>query len=109
MLPFVTKMFFKKSATVLYPAVPKIAEKNFRGKLKFDADKCIGCNFCMKYCQSNAINIIKLEDKKFKAALCLDKCIYCAQCVDSCPKGALSTTREFELASFDRDRLKVDI
>jgi formate hydrogenlyase subunit 6/NADH:ubiquinone oxidoreductase subunit I len=109
MFPFVFKTFFKKTATVLYPTVPKVAEKDFRGKLKFDQEKCIGCKMCMRDCPANAINIEKVEEKKFKATVCLDKCIYCAQCVDSCPKDALKSTTEFELANFNRDKLKVEI
>ncbi len=56
----------------------------------------------MKDCPSNAIEIIKVADKEFKAVLHLDKCIYCGQCADSCNKDALHCSSEFELAGFDR-------
>ena len=112
MFPFVFNQLFKKPATVNYPTVKKEAEPHFRGKLKFDADKCIGCKFCMRDCPSKAIDIEKIESeegKKFKATVYLDRCLYCAQCVDSCPKAALEATKEFELAHFFRDKLKVEI
>ena len=63
----------------------------------------------MKDCPSGAITIRKTADGKFECDIDLAKCIYCAQCVDSCPKKALEATCEFELASLDRDKLKVTL
>jgi formate hydrogenlyase subunit 6/NADH:ubiquinone oxidoreductase subunit I len=99
----------KKPATANYPAVKTPKPDKFRGKLVFDASKCIGCKICMKDCPSNAITINKVAEKQFEAVVDLDKCIYCAQCVDSCPKKALAASKEFELASLDRRKLKVRI
>lgn len=111
MLSLVMDSLFKKPATVLYPSVRPEVVENFRGKLKFFQDRCIGCKICMRDCPSNAIEIIRISEteKKFKAVVSLDKCIYCGQCVDSCPKDSLAMTKEFELAHFDRKLLKVDI
>ena len=111
MIPYAFKMLFKKHSTELYPFVKKKVEEDFRGKLKFDPEKCIGCNICTKVCPSNAITIEKVseEEKKFKAVVHLDRCIYCAQCVYSCPKHALESTKDFELANFSSDKMKVDI
>jgi formate hydrogenlyase subunit 6/NADH:ubiquinone oxidoreductase subunit I len=98
---------FKKPATTKYPFIKFEMPKTFRGKIKFNPEKCIGCKLCMRDCPSNAINIIKVGDKKFEAEFRLDKCIYCAQCVDSCLKEALETTNEFELAQLDNKKLKI--
>lgn len=108
-LPAAMHSLFSKPATGGYPYVKEDRPENYRGRLQFDPAKCIGCRLCMRDCPSNAIDIIKAGDKQFKAVVRLDKCIYCAQCCDSCPKGALSTTKQFELANFNRDKLKVDI
>jgi len=108
-LPLALKSLFQKPATTKYPFVKADPPAGFRGKLAFDASKCIGCRLCVRDCPSKAIEIVDMGDKKFKAVVRLDKCIYCAQCVDSCNKNALSVTREFELAAFDREKLKVDI
>lgn len=109
MVQLVLQSLFLKPATVNYPAEKMPMPKNFRGKLKFEAEKCIGCLICVKDCPTNAITIRKIGDKQFEAEVDLGKCIYCAQCVDSCPKKALAITPEFELAGFDRGKLKVII
>jgi formate hydrogenlyase subunit 6/NADH:ubiquinone oxidoreductase subunit I len=98
---------FKKPATSKYPFVKKPMPKNFRGKLRFDAGKCIGCKICMRDCPSAAITIKPIGEKKFIAEIDLAKCIYCGQCVDSCPKKALESTTEFELAQLEHGKLKV--
>lgn len=98
---------FKKPATVNYPSVKVQMPEHFRGKIKFEASKCIGCKLCMRDCPTDAITITKVGDKRFEAEIDLSRCIYCAQCVDSCPKDALHASTEFELANFSREKLKV--
>ena len=107
MIQQVLRSLFKRPVTERYPYVKFEMPDNFRGKLKFYPEKCIGCKMCMRDCPSNAIAINKLPDGKFECQIDLGKCIYCAQCVDSCPKKALEATCEFELASLDREKLKV--
>jgi Formate hydrogenlyase subunit 6/NADH:ubiquinone oxidoreductase 23 kD subunit (chain I) len=59
----VLKAVLKKPATVLYPFVKVEKPEKFRGKLKFHAEKCIGCKICMKDCPANAITINKIGEK----------------------------------------------
>lgn len=109
MLPLIISTLLKKPATVPYPYKKVEKHDNFRGKLKYDGSLCIGCKICMRDCPTGAITIEKIDDKQFKAVVNLDRCIYCGQCTDSCPKDALQCTREFELAAFDKSKLKVEI
>ena len=97
----------KKPITVKYPAEGKEMPENFRGKLRFSSEKCIGCKMCMRDCPTGAIEIRKINEKEFEAVIDLGKCIYCAQCVDSCLKKALEITPEYELAQLEKLKLKV--
>ncbi len=107
MIRQVLASIFKKPATTRYPFTKFDMPENFRGKITFSPELCIGCKICTRDCPSNAITINKIGDKRFECVINLAKCVYCAQCVDSCPKKALHTTRDFELASLDKSKLKV--
>ena len=107
MLSEVITHLFKKPATSRYPFEKARVTARFRGRIDFDSAKCIGCQMCVRDCPSNAIAIKKVGDKKFVAEFDLAKCIYCAQCVDSCSRKALESSKIFELASLDREKLKV--
>jgi formate hydrogenlyase subunit 6/NADH:ubiquinone oxidoreductase subunit I len=107
MIRQVLDSLFKKAATTRYPFVKAQMPKDFRGKLRFAPEKCVGCKACMRDCPTGAITIRKVGEKKFEAEIDLARCIYCAQCVDSCPRGALEATPEFELAQQDPTKLKV--
>ncbi|MGE5581289.1 MAG: 4Fe-4S dicluster domain-containing protein [Bacillota bacterium] len=97
----------KPPATVKYPFEKAVVPEDFRGRIAFNSQNCIGCKMCMRDCPAKAINIEKVgEDKVFKANFSLDHCIYCAQCVDSCPRKALSITPQFELAQYERAKLQ---
>ena len=118
----------RKPATVRYPHVKVTMPMRFRGKLRFYAERCIGCKLCMRDCPTDAIHIRQVgatredatgrgqsqpnqppigpEKKAFEADIDMAKCIYCAQCVDSCPKKALESTGEFELAQLTREKLR---
>lgn len=111
MIPYIMQMLVKKPDTTLYPAVKAHVEEHFRGALKFEQPKCIGCKICMKVCPSNAIEIARVSEteKVFQAYVQMDRCIFCGQCVESCPKKALENTENFELASTDKKSLKVAI
>lgn len=99
---------FRRPATTKYPFEKKVPMPDkFRGKLKFYPEKCIGCQMCVRDCPANAIRIVKAGEKRFECEIDLGKCIYCGQCVDSCMKKALEMTKEFELASLDRGKLKI--
>jgi len=127
----VFRNLFKKPATRPYPAQKAQLQRAFRGQIKFDPTKCIGCKMCMRDCPAKAITIEPVEVEKYnfayKSALTgqntpvaiaqfgkrlfsctmdVGRCIYCAQCVDTCPKKALHSSQDFELAVTDRSTLK---
>jgi len=98
----------KAPATIQYPFAKIETPDDFRGRIVFSSENCIGCNICVKDCPADALKISKVgEEKIFEAVFNLDECIYCAQCVHSCPKKALSVSGDFELAQTNRESLKI--
>ena len=109
MTPDLLTMLGKKTDTVLYPQVKLQVPDRFRGALKFNKERCVGCKLCMRVCPAQAITIEKVADKQFKAIVHMDKCIFCGQCVDSCNKDALENTNDYELACSDKASLDREI
>lgn len=107
MIKEVVLSFFKKPITIRYPFVKAELPEGFRGEIKFDPKKCVGCELCMRDCPSGALTIRQVGEREFEAEIDLGKCIYCGQCVDSCVKKALYNTNVFELAELDNKKLKI--
>ncbi len=67
---------------------------NFRGKLEYDKESCIGCQLCVKVCPSEAL--IFKEDRTVRHHI--NRCTFCGQCVDICPTSSFDFTDEFLMA-----------
>ena len=79
------------------PPVP-IPKEGFRGKIRYDMDKCIGCKLCIKVCPCEAI---EFREKEKKVRIYLSRCCFCSQCNDVCPTKCLSMSNDFLLSSPD--------
>jgi formate hydrogenlyase subunit 6/NADH:ubiquinone oxidoreductase subunit I len=109
-LPKALANLFSKPATVAYPAKKETMFEDFRGLIAYNAEECIGCMSCSRDCPTGAIEIVKVEDKIYKAVFHVDRCVFCGQCVEACPReGALWYTSEFELASLSRESMTYDL
>ena len=89
------------------PPVP--TPPDFRGKINYDVDKCIGCGLCIRVCPTKAIvwRTVEVEQGEKKVAkkkvkIFVSRCCFCSQCVDICPKDCLSMSDEFLLANEDK-------
>lgn len=90
----------KPSVTLEYPEQQKTLNKNFRGKIIYDKNKCIKCKLCEKVCP---VKDTISTDNCF--TINFSSCIFCGNCVENCPKNALEFTQEFELANKDKNKL----
>lgn len=73
--------------------------ENFRGKIKYDKECCIGCKLCVRVCPSEAL--IFKEEKKVKHYV--SRCTFCGQCVNICPKSCFEFSPEFLIAGTDKN------
>ncbi|MFH1609429.1 MAG: 4Fe-4S dicluster domain-containing protein, partial [Candidatus Bipolaricaulota bacterium] len=67
----------------LVPPVP--VPPNFRGKITYDREKCIGCRLCSRV---GPAQVIQFQPEVKKNRYYIARCTFCAQCVDACPVGA---------------------
>ena len=122
MIPMVKqlmKQLFSKPFTNLFPTkrVPRSVSKflmkgkinppvpvpnEFRGKLSYEREKCIGCYSCIKVCPADAIKPNIAEGKR-KIRIEISRCTFCSQCVEVCPVKCLRMTNEFLLADYDKN------
>lgn len=112
-LPFLPELIghiFKKPATVKYPFEKLTVPEGFRGTPVLIPERCTACKICQLDCPAEAIEITPVAEaeKKFKMIIHNDRCVHCEQCVESCPQDAMVMNREFELAAFDRHKLKIE-
>jgi NADH-quinone oxidoreductase subunit I/NAD(P)H-quinone oxidoreductase subunit I len=88
-----------------------IVADRFRGFLKLDASKCIGCMQCMRACPLACIRINVERGTEGRMLTRFDinqaKCMYCGLCVEECPSQALTFTKRFEGACFDVKELRI--
>jgi formate hydrogenlyase subunit 6/NADH:ubiquinone oxidoreductase subunit I len=115
------KQFFTEPATNLFPVrnAPQNVHKtlkaveagkasinppveippNFRGKILYDKEACIGCQMCIKVCPAMAIENIA-EERKVKFYMA--RCTFCALCTEICPKNCIKMSDQFIMANLDK-------
>ncbi|MGL4484041.1 MAG: 4Fe-4S binding protein [Anaerovoracaceae bacterium] len=69
-----------------------------KGKLKFEIDKCKGCEICVSVCPKKILEIDKTKTNKkdYRPVTCIneDECIGCGNCAVMCPDGVISVYKE---------------
>ena len=69
-----------------------------KGKVRFDEDKCKGCELCTTVCP---VKIVDMDKKRINVkghhpaiVTDMDKCIGCANCALICPDSVITVERE---------------
>jgi hydrogenase-4 component H len=112
-IPEMIRSLVKKPDTEAYPFTKITVPERYRGKLDIDPMKCTGCSICAYVCPASVITMIEVGKRKVGAKEVVVKrpkfdlytCIFCAECVDNCPFGALEMTKDFELATPQKETL----
>ncbi|MCL4424744.1 MAG: NADH-quinone oxidoreductase subunit I [Firmicutes bacterium] len=112
--------FFQKPVTEQYPDERLPRMEGYRGhptllvEPETGRPKCTACGACARACPNNAIELegMKAEDGRrlpAKYRLDMTRCLVCNLCVEACPFDALAMSREYELVSWDREGLILDM
>jgi NADH-quinone oxidoreductase chain I len=111
--------FVVDKVTVEYPKEKLETYPRFRGAHALLTDpetgdtKCVACMLCATICPSRCISIVgeQTPDARSHPAsfdLDLSRCIFCGLCEEVCPEAAIVMTREYELATFDKNDFYLD-
>ena len=111
--PFVREaigQLFSKPSCAMYPAVPREAAPRYRGRIAYDAEKCIGCGMCERVCAGTAITrtIEKVEEgDKITLTFNLGSCTFCGTCADFCSTKAIELTGDYHMIATKEEDLIV--
>lgn len=112
-IPEMIRSMIEKPSTEAYPFKKIELPERFRGKLDIDPMKCTGCSICAYVCPASVITMVDVGRRKVgekempvkRPKFDLYTCIFCGECVDNCPFGALFFTKDFELATDQKETL----
>lgn len=101
---------FSKPSCAMYPAVESIAAENYRGRISYDPDKCLGCGLCQKVCAGGAITQVNEdvpEGTKITLTFNLGSCTFCGHCADFCNSKAIKLTQDYHMIATKEEDLLV--
>ena len=113
MIPYLKEAIgnlFKPSVTSKFPEKPVETPKNYRGRISFNADQCIGCGMCIRVCSPGAITKTQKPvegGQEITMEFDLSSCTFCGMCSDFCPKKTITLTGDSQMVELDKNNFKV--
>ncbi|MGZ4868148.1 MAG: NADH-quinone oxidoreductase subunit NuoB [Candidatus Angelobacter sp.] len=90
--------------TARYPDEAAKITESFRGRPAFDFEKWKDARPAAEVCPTGAISLCDKSDSR-RVTVDYGLCVFCGLCADASSDQAVQITREFELATRDRDKL----
>jgi len=112
-LPFARealKNLFSKTSCDMYPVKESVAAVGYRGRIFFDAEKCIDCGMCERVCAGVAIHTVKEEQEDgilVSRTFDLGSCTFCSMCADFCSRKAIVFTQDYHMVATKEEDLLV--
>ena len=113
MLPFAKQALanlFKKPSTVRFPEVEVDAKPAYRGRIRYDAEKCVNCGMCIKICSPAAITRTSEPaegGENITYTFDLTSCTFCGSCQDFCSTKAITLSEDYHMVAENAADLKV--
>ena len=106
------KNILRKPVTTKFPKEPVKVPKEFRGKIEFNNDVCIGCGLCVSVCSPGAITktqkkIENSNDTEITLEFDLSSCTFCGFCSDFCRRNAITLTNDCIIVTEEKSKLIV--
>ena len=106
---------FRKPVTEAFPAgEPPKAQPAYRGRIAFDASKCINCGMCERVCAAGCMSRKPAPlpggepgDQEITFTFDLTSCTFCGLCSDFCAKKAITLTDDYMMTATDKSDLIV--
>jgi len=120
-LNITVRELFKPVITEQYPHEVPVMKPRFRGHIELTRNEetggpnCVVCGMCQRACPSNCITVdgVKPEGAKKKVLttyiLDFTKCSLCGSCVESCAFDAIHFSKDYNLASTNKDDYIFDL
>ncbi len=110
------KRLLKPKLVVHYPEEKRPMADRFRGLPSLRADPetgealCVACGLCARICPTSCLemHVVPSEEGDRELGefiLRSGRCMFCGLCAQVCPVDAITMSREYELATMDRDGL----
>lgn len=99
---------FSKSSCDMYPVKIAPAMPNYRGRIKYDPTKCMGCGMCERVCAGGAITrVIEKTEDGDRVTLTFDmgSCTFCSHCADFCSSKAITLTDDYHMIATKHEDL----